>query len=120
MKRGAILFALLIVGTLTVFAGSDPVSTKVQALNMSEVIENITYPIASRQQAVEGRVVVLLDINEMGEVTKNKVIIANCPKLAAAVEKEIQNLKFSPATDKNGQAIATTVKLPIDFELEVN
>jgi TonB family protein len=120
MKKATLLFAFILIGSVALYASSDPVSAKVHAINMEEFVNKITYPIDSREQAVEGRVVILLNINETGEVVDNTIISADCPKLAAAVEKEIKNLEFTPAIDKNGNPIASTVKLPIDFELESN
>ncbi len=113
-----LLFTLLFTSATYATGPNEAISAK--AANLTEVISNIEYPLSSRINAVEGRVVVLVKINEAGEVVSNRVIATPCKNLQVAVEKAMMDLKFSPARNANGENIASTVKIPIDFKLTID
>lgn len=120
MKSLAISVIALIVITFSASATDPNVAIPAKESNLSEVMSNINYPLVSRENGVEGRVVVLVKINQDGGVTSNEVITSPCKNLSGAVEKAIMNLKFSPAKNQLGENIASSLRIPIDFKLTVD
>lgn len=120
MKNLALSIVAILVFSISAFATDPTVAVAAKESNLSDVMRKIDYPLTSRENGVEGRVVILVKINEEGEVTSNKVITSPCHNLSAAVEKAIQDLKFSPAKNANGENIASSLKIPIDFKLTVD
>ncbi|MFT6867214.1 MAG: TonB family protein [Cyclobacteriaceae bacterium] len=113
-----LFITLLFTGATYATGPNEAVAAK--AANLTEVISNIEYPLSSRENGVEGRVMVLVKVNAKGEVTASKVISTPCKNLQTAVEEGMLNLKFSPARNANGEFIASTVKIPIDFKLTID
>lgn len=121
MKR---IYAFAMSAALTLgvaFAGTGPVLSKIaKPLNLKEVSEAIVYPTLTRANGVEGKVLVVLEIDEQGKVMDNVVISSPCKQLKAAVEAAVTNLRFDPAVDTNGQPMACKVRLPFEFKLTVD
>ncbi|MFK7953679.1 MAG: energy transducer TonB [Ekhidna sp.] len=87
--------------------------------NYTEVISKIEYPQQSKEQGIEGKVLVSIDIDALGNVKGYKFLSSPCQNLTEAVEKSIKNLEFLPAKDKTGKAISGKVVLPVDFKLNL-
>ena len=90
-----------------------------KALNYKEVISNIEYPTLCKEEGLEGRIIVVLEINASGEMTNYTFGPSPCQDLTNAVKMELTNLKFSPAIDSNGEATAGKISLPVNFKLTI-
>ncbi len=100
---------------------SDPnFAMSAKAKNMADVMKEISYPKLAQQNATEGKVLVILMVNELGEVTESKVVSYPCAELKAEVEKAVAGLRFEPAKDASGQNIASVVRLPFEFTLNID
>ena len=94
--------------------------TDPKLLNYYEVVTKIEYPIESRQQGVEGKVVIALMIDEQGKVTGHQFKTYPCEKLKNAVEKVLNDFQFQPAkNEKTGKHIESNYLLQINFELNL-
>lgn len=83
---------------------------------MAAVVKKISYPEMARKNGVEGKVYVLVMINEKGGVDDVKVIRgigAGCDEAAVRAVKEC---KFNPGKSK-GAAVKVKLSLPISFKL---
>ncbi len=119
MRKIALTFAITLLYTAS-FAGSDPLkSTSVRALNLQEVVSKMEYPKESNLKGIEGIVLMKLKIDEQGHVTAKTAISYPCNTLKVAVEQAVDNLQFEPARNGLGMAVASSVKIPFAFELEV-
>ena len=84
---------------------------------MSFIAGEVTYPESARADGVEGKVFVEFTIAENGAVTNAHVIASLHPALdSAAVAAAMAMPNWTPAT-KEGEAIATTITLPVMFRL---
>ncbi|MFY0598390.1 MAG: energy transducer TonB [Cyclobacteriaceae bacterium] len=120
MKHLALTLLTTILFTFAASATDPNVSVQAKAANLSEVVNNIDYPMESRENGVEGRVVVLVKINKTGEVVSNKVLSSPSSSLTEAVNESMKDLKFTPAKNAEGENIPTSVKIPIDFKLTID
>ncbi len=80
------------------------------------VYSKIQYPKVAQQVGIQGKVYLLIYINENGDVDDVKVlkgIGAGCDE--AAIDA-VKNTKFTPGKD-NGTAIKVKLSLPITFKL---
>ncbi len=83
---------------------------------IQNIYSRIKYPVEAQKAGVEGKVYLLIYINENGGVDDVKVlkgIGAGCDETAVAAIKET---KFIPGKD-NGVAIKVKLSLPINFKL---
>ena len=80
------------------------------------IMKKITYPSAAQKNGVQGKVYVLVYINEKGEVDDVKVVKgigAGCDEEAA---NTIRKSKFTPGMN-NGVAVKTKFSLAITFKM---
>lgn len=121
MKNIAITTLLALLFVTTAFA-SDPTVAVVsaKATNLNEVISNIKYPKVSNENGIEGKVVVVLKISAEGNVTENKFVTYPNIQMKEAVDVVLKDLKFTPARNSDGEAIQTSVRIPINFELTID
>lgn len=76
------------------------------------------YPGPSRRLGEEGRVIVRLDLDAGGRVSRwNVVERSGFPHLDAATECVVRRLEFRPGR-RDGEAVAASVQLPIVFRLD--
>ncbi len=121
MKKLAITSIVALLFVTTAFA-SDPTVAVVsaKATNMTEVISAIKYPQVSNENGIEGKVIVVLQINEEGDVTDNKFVTYPSVQMKEAVASALTDLKFTPARNSDGKTIPTSVRIPINFELTID
>jgi len=80
------------------------------------IVKNVHYPDMARKAGVQGRVFILVYVNEHGGVDEVKVVRgigAGCDEAAVSAAKKA---KFVPGKSK-GQAIKTKLSLAITFKL---
>lgn len=83
---------------------------------IQSIYSKIKYPEVAQKAGIEGKVYLLIYINENGDVDDVKVIKgigAGCDEAAIEVIKET---KFIPAQD-NGIAVKVKLSLPFNFKL---
>ena len=117
------MLSLLIFSISNIFAGGKDELYKPFAQVMPEpkdglesIYKQIKYPEVAQKAGVEGKVYLLIYINENGDVDDVKVIKglgAGCDEAAIEV---IKNTKFNPGKD-NGTPIKVKLSLPITFKL---
>lgn len=80
------------------------------------IVKNVHYPDMARKAGVQGRVFILVYVNEHGGVDDVKVVKgigAGCDEAAVSAAKKT---KFNPGKSK-GQSIKTKLSLAINFKL---
>lgn len=83
---------------------------------LQSIYSKIQYPPDAQKAGVEGKVYLLIYINEKGDVDDVKVLKglgAGCDEAAVAA---VKGTKFTPGKD-NGTAIKVKLSLPIIFKL---
>ena len=85
-------------------------------VNMADVQKAIGYPQVARDAGIEGAVVVRVLVNEKGNFLRHKIINSVHPVLDKAVEKQLPNLRFTPAI-QGGKPIKFWVNIPFNFKL---
>ena len=121
MKNFTITTLVALLFVTTAFA-SDPTVAVVsaKATNLQEVISGIVYPPSLRETGVEGKVIVVLKINNEGKTIETKYTSYTSIQLKEAVEVALEDLEFTPARNSDGEAIATSIRIPINFELTID
>ena len=80
------------------------------------IYKNITYPQTAKQAGIQGKVYVLIYINENGGVDDVKIVKGlggGCDEAAIA---GIKNAKFSPA-ENGGKPVKVKLSMAIEFKL---
>ena len=85
-------------------------------VNMAEIQKAIGYPQVARDAGIEGAVVIRVLVNEKGRYLRHKIINSVHPVLDKAVEKQLPNLRFTPAI-QGGKPIKFWVNIPFNFKL---
>jgi len=117
MKRYILTLSLVVATFLAIAASGPKYSSYAKATNLKEVCKEIAYPISSKLNGMEGTVLMYVTVNEEGKVIEKTALSYPCLQLKAAAEKAIDNLKFEPAKDLNGNAVTSNVRVPFYFEL---
>jgi protein TonB len=74
------------------------------------------YSRVARREGIEGRVVVRLDVDANGDVTKITVVKSSHDLLKEDLPSTFRRWKFRPP-DKDGKPVAFTVQYDIDFRM---
>lgn len=90
-----------------------------KATNYKQILEEIEYPQVCREKGIEGKVIVMLNLDQYGAITSHEFKKSPCSDMEEAVEKVLPNMSFKPATDENGENIAGKIALPINFKLSL-
>lgn len=88
-------------------------------VNYKEVISQLEYPKVCREKGIEGTVIVSLNIDVNGSVSGYEFLQSPCSDLQEVVENSLKDLTFTPATDKNGDAITGNITMPVNFKLTI-
>ncbi|HFK2919551.1 TPA: energy transducer TonB [Stenotrophomonas maltophilia] len=79
-----------------------------------------TYPATALRNGVQGSVVASLNVDTRGQVTNATIVSRSGERsrdLDRAVLSTVQNWKFQPAV-QDGRAVASVVRVPVDFRTE--
>lgn len=81
--------------------------------------KNIQYPAEAKKKNIEGRVIVVLNIDTKGRVKNTRIFLASDPLLNAEALRIVKLLpgKFIPAVDK-GKVIPGNFAIPFNFMLK--
>ena len=115
------MFLLLLSFVGVSYSQEDPYLPFAQVMpqpvgGLESIYKNIVYPDLARKAGIEGKVYVLVYVNEKGGVDDVKVlkgIGAGCNE--AAIEG-VKAVKFTPGKN-NGVAVKTKLSLSINFKL---
>lgn len=119
----SIIFLTVIISSNKIFAQQqDPYLPFAQVMpqpkgGLSEIYKNITYPDLAKRDGIEGKVYLLVYINENGNVDKVKVIKSLGGGCDEAAIKGIKSVKFTPAENK-GVPVKVKLSLAITFKLQ--
>jgi TonB family protein len=75
------------------------------------------YPLLAAQQGKDGRVVLSVIIDSEGRVRDAELLEGSYDALNEVAVAKVKDAVFSPAYDKDGNAVACRVRVPIKFEL---
>ncbi|MBC2604582.1 energy transducer TonB [Pelagicoccus albus] len=83
------------------------------------VLETVTpkYPVEMLQRGIQGSTLLMLRVDEQGEVSDVRVLSSSSPAFSKSAIKSVKNWYFQPGT-KNGRAVAQTVTVPVDFLID--
>ncbi len=85
-------------------------------LNMADIQRTIGYPVTAREEGMQGTVVLRVLVDEGGNYLDHSVITQISPLLTEPVEREIANIKFTPAIVE-GVPVKFWVNIPFRFRL---
>lgn len=117
MKKITIL-AFTLTFVLVSYAGSG-VAESPKATNYKEILKEIEYPQVCRKRGIEGKVIVMLNVDKYGEVTSHEFKASPSSDMEEAVEAAIPSMTFKPAVDEDGENVAGKITLPINFKLSI-
>ena len=83
---------------------------------LKAIYKNIKYPEMAKQAGVEGKVYLLVYVNEKGSVDNVKIVKdigAGCGQAAA---KGVKDVKFNPGQNK-GKPVKVKLSIPVTFKL---
>ncbi|MEM9897682.1 MAG: energy transducer TonB [Bacteroidota bacterium] len=118
MKKISIVF-FSVYFVLSAFGQGNPPAKIAEITNYREVVSSIEYPISSRLNSVEGKVVVALNIDANGSISSYEFTSYPCNELKVAVEDALENFNIKPAKDESGRNIASKLAIPVVFELTI-
>jgi len=87
-----------------------------QPVNMGDIKKAVGYPQVARDAGIQGNVVVRVLVDPKGNYKRHVVLNGVHPVLEKAVEKELPNLRFTPAI-QGGKPIQFWVNIPFSFKL---
>jgi TonB family protein len=86
-------------------------------LNLADIRRSIEYPKEARDQGIQGKVLVKVLIDTLGNLEQYELVNSAHPLLVQAVEAKLPTLRFSPAR-KDGHRQKFWVTLPFQFTLQ--
>ncbi|MDQ8183263.1 energy transducer TonB [Pelagicoccus sp. SDUM812005] len=104
------------------FAGTgETAETEFSQVNKTDayVLETVSpkYPSEMLQRGKQGKALLMLRVNEHGEVSDVKVLASSNKLFSEAAVASVQKWYFQPGT-LDGVAIPQTVTVPVNFEIE--
>jgi protein TonB len=79
-------------------------------------VSGLNFPRRLRKKAVNGTIVLLLKLNDEGDVLDVEIDSSNLPAFDAFVLGEVKRWKFTPPT-QNGQPVRAKARLPIPIRI---
>ncbi len=79
-------------------------------------VEGFDFPGRLRRKSVDGRIVLLVHLNEQGEVLDVRVDSSDLPDFEAFVTREVRRWRFTPPT-RGGTPVQATARLPIPIHI---
>lgn len=111
---------VLVFAVAVVFASDPAYVVKAKPINLDKIVGSIDYPKVSNENGVEGTVLMYVEIDEKGNISNTTALSFPCSHLKESVEKALMKLKFEPAKNHLGEAVASSVRIPFEFELTVD
>jgi protein TonB len=83
---------------------------------MGSLYMQVNYPMAAREQGIEGRVVLTFIVDERGTPHEIEVMQSAHPMLDSAAVRAVRRTTFVPGRD-DGEPVSVRMRLPIRFQL---
>jgi periplasmic protein TonB len=75
------------------------------------------YPRKARAKKIQGRVLLMVIVDESGKVEKDVTVVESIPMLDKAAVNAIHRWRFSPGRDADGNPIRVRLAVPVRFSL---
>ncbi len=75
------------------------------------------YPPKARAQKIEGRVLLMVVVDESGKVEDNVQVVDSIPMLDQAAIDAVHQWSFTPARDSDGNPVRVQLEVPVPFTL---
>ena len=75
------------------------------------------YPERARRLGIEGQVVLRFVVDQFGRVERDIQVIDSLPMFDQAAIDAVRQWRFSPARDRNGNAVRVVISVPLQFTL---
>jgi TonB family protein len=75
------------------------------------------YPERARRLGIEGQVVLRFVVDQFGRVERDIQVIDSFPMFDQAAIDAVRQWRFSPARDRNGNAVRVVISVPLQFNL---
>ncbi|MHB1687845.1 MAG: energy transducer TonB [Ignavibacteriaceae bacterium] len=126
MKKNIILAALLflltaVLASNNIYAQEDPYLPYAQVMpqpvgGIESIYKKISYPEMAKKAGLEGKVYLLIYINEKGTVDNVKILKGIGGGCDEAAENGVKEVKFTPGK-QNGVPVKVKLSLPVTFKL---
>jgi protein TonB len=73
------------------------------------------YPPQAREKGIEGRVLLMVVVDESGKVEDNVKVLDSIPMLDQAAMEAVHQWRFTPARDADGNPVRVQLEVPIRF-----
>lgn len=83
---------------------------------MGSLYMHVQYPLAAREQGIEGRVILTFTVDKEGYTHDIQVMQSAHPMLDSAAVRAVEQTTFVPG-EHDGQPVAVRMRLPIRFQL---
>jgi TonB family protein len=101
-------------------ANAWPDSTSGTIVSQPPVLVSRTlpaYPERARRLGIEGQVVLQFVVDQFGRVERDIQVIDSFPMFDQAAIDAVRQWRFSPARDRNGNAVRVVISVPLQFNL---
>ncbi len=75
------------------------------------------YPPKARAQKIEGRVLLMVIVDESGKVEDSVQVVDSIPMLDQAAIDAVHQWSFTPARDADGNPVRVQLEVPVPFTL---
>jgi TonB family protein len=79
-------------------------------------VTGLEFPRRLRREPVDGQIVLLIELNEAGEVLDVQVASSDLPDFEDFVTREVRGWKFTPPTQE-GRPVTARARLPIPIQI---
>ena len=93
-----------------------PLEIPPKPVNLDKIAQKIGYPEAPRKKGIQGKVVLIVLVDEKGKYKKHVVSESSNPVFLDAVESHIHKLRVTPG-QINGKNIKCWITVPFNFSL---
>jgi protein TonB len=110
-------------GAMPAPAGSDDESDAPIAANAvahpPEIVTYVVpeYPPKARARGIEGRVLLMVIVDESGKVEDNVQVLDSIPMLDQAAIDAVRQWSFAPGRDADGDPVRVQLEVPVRFTL---
>ena len=114
MKK--IVFSLITSAIISVTTLANTGTPKAVISNYKSVLSQVEYPVECRENALEGQVLVKLNVDEDGEILSHEIVSSTCIDMTLSVEKVLPLLHFEPVQIE-GKIVKSEITIPVTFKL---
>lgn len=118
MKRIFALISMAIIISMASFAQSKAAYPKGDKAMNEFITKTMVYPVAAKENSVEGTVVLTIVVKADGSIGNVKVNRMIDPDLEAEAIRIVRKMpKWTPATNADGKAIESPTTISVKFKL---